>query len=297
MGSTATASITTCLLHNPDRPVASSRDRQWSSITVDRHEGMKSFRMDAPALDHHSLVYVMQGAARLQQERDGKRHISTVCAGTVIVVAAGYPCLWRGASAASVRLRLLPDVVQRARQEIGSGGSSAEVLNIFNTRDDVIARFAQLLNYELEAPPHPSQRLIAEYASLALAAHLLRAYQDRSGTTKIPSKGLPPWALTRVLAYIDANNAGSITLEDLALEAGVSRFHFAHMFKLSTGQSPVAYVDRRRIEHAASLLRDRKLAPSLVATLLGFSSQAYFARRFVRWMNVSPARYVRECKR
>ena len=54
--------------------------------------------------------------------------------------------------------------------------------------------------------------------------------------------GLAGGALRRVRAYIDDHIGERISLDELAREAGVTRFHFARQFRLSTGESPMGYV-------------------------------------------------------
>lgn len=52
--------------------------------------------------------------------------------------------------------------------------------------------------------------------------------------------------LQRVLAYIDANLAENIGLQDLATLAGLGQHHFYTMFKQSMGISPYRYVVSQR---------------------------------------------------
>src|SRR5712691_260195 len=66
--------------------------------------------------------------------------------------------------------------------------------------------------------------------------------------------GLHGGALRRVRAYIDDHIGERISLSALARQAGVSRFHFARQFRLSTGESPMEYVRRVRIERSKAIL-------------------------------------------
>src|SRR4051794_11852787 len=67
--------------------------------------------------------------------------------------------------------------------------------------------------------------------------------------------GLPGGALRRVRGYIDSHIGERITLGELAGQAGVSRFHFAREFRHSTGESPMGYVRRLRIERSKGILQ------------------------------------------
>lgn len=105
--------------------------------------------------------------------------------------------------------------------------------------------------------------------------------------------GLAGGALRRVRAYIDNHLGDPISLAQLATEAGVSRFHFARQFRLSTGDSPMAYLRRVRIERSKSILQSRETTIAEVAARLGFSDQSHFTRIFGRLVGVSPGSFAR----
>jgi AraC family transcriptional regulator len=105
--------------------------------------------------------------------------------------------------------------------------------------------------------------------------------------------GLPGGALRRVRAYIDGHIGERISLEQLARQAGVSRFHFARQFRLSTGESPMGYLRRVRIERSKSILQTRHTTIAEVAARLGFSDQSHFTRIFGRLVGVSPGNFAR----
>lgn len=105
--------------------------------------------------------------------------------------------------------------------------------------------------------------------------------------------GLPGSALCRIRAYIDAHIGEHISLDDLANQAGVSRFHFARQFRLSTGVSPMEYLRRVRIERSKSILQSRETTIAEVAATLGFSDQSHFTRTFGRLVGVPPGSFAR----
>jgi AraC family transcriptional regulator len=105
--------------------------------------------------------------------------------------------------------------------------------------------------------------------------------------------GLAGGALRRVKAYIDDHIGQRISLDELARQAGVSRFHFARQFRLSTGESPMGYLRRVRIERSKSILQARETTIAEVAARLGFSDQSHFTRIFGRLVGVSPGSFAR----
>jgi len=105
--------------------------------------------------------------------------------------------------------------------------------------------------------------------------------------------GLPGSALRRIRAYIDAHIGEHISLDDMANQAGISRFHFARQFRLSTGVSPMEYLRQMRIERSKSILQSREATIAEVAATLGFSDQSHFTRTFGRLVGVSPGSFAR----
>jgi len=105
--------------------------------------------------------------------------------------------------------------------------------------------------------------------------------------------GLAGGALRRVRAYMDGHIGERISLDELARQAGVSRFHFARQFRLSTGESPMGYLRRVRIERSKSILQTRDTTIAEVAARLGFSDQSHFTRIFGRLVGVSPGSFAR----
>ncbi len=92
---------------------------------------------------------------------------------------------------------------------------------------------------------------------------------------------LPPARyLMRAKDFADARYAEPITVDDLAAAAGLSRAHFSRMFSRTFGESPRAYLQTRRLERAAALLRytDRSVAD--ICTLVGLSSVGSFTTTF-----------------
>lgn len=92
---------------------------------------------------------------------------------------------------------------------------------------------------------------------------------------------------------MDRDFARPLDLDALAREAGYSRFHFARAFRATFGETPRAYLTRRRIERAKDLLRSANLSVTEICTLVGFASLGSFSARFSELVGVSPSAYRR----
>jgi AraC family transcriptional regulator len=135
----------------------------------------------------------------------------------------------------------------------------------------------------------------AAKASLATASHILQAEIERySGANGSTRGGLAAWQIIRVRAYIDNNLDRTIHIRDLSAVARRSPAHFARKFKLAVGESPHAYVVRRRLERACHLMITSAASLSEIALSAGFSDQSHLCRIFRQALGRSPAKWRRE---
>jgi AraC family transcriptional regulator len=87
--------------------------------------------------------------------------------------------------------------------------------------------------------------------------------------------------VNRVIDHIQAHRAEELSLEELAGVAAFSPFHFHRVFKSITGENLREFIQRVRLETAASHLTQRPHADILeIALENGFSSASAFARAF-----------------
>ena len=85
-----------------------------------------------------------------------------------------------------------------------------------------------------------------------------------------------------------------IHIRDLSAVARRSPAHFSRKFKVAVGDSPHAYVVRRRVERACHLMMTSAASLSEIALSVGFSDQAHLCRLFRQAFGQSPANWRRE---
>jgi AraC-like DNA-binding protein len=123
--------------------------------------------------------------------------------------------------------------------------------------------------------------------ALASAAVAPRAAELPSGSRRFRG-GLAPFQARRLVEHIDAHLAERITLYQLARMAGLSTGHFSRAFKQTFGVPTHAYLIRRRVERAQSVMLSTQLPLSEVALACGLSDQAHFTRMFRRIVGETP---------
>lgn len=149
------------------------------------------------------------------------------------------------------------------------------------------------LRHELLAG-RPDGRLCAESLANVLVVQLIRQMSNRQGSNGVirGSGGrLGRHALRAVEEYIHAHLDQNFALADLADVAHLSEFHFARLFKQTTGLPPHQFVIHQRVERAKQLITAGRLSLAQVAAEVGFSDQSQLTRHFKRLVGVTPGQF------
>ncbi len=135
--------------------------------------------------------------------------------------------------------------------------------------------------------------LYGEATARMLATHLL--LQDarllQANASRDIGDALTDRRLRRVLEFMQHHATEAITLDELAKEAGISRFHFGRLFKRKVGLAPHEYLVQLRLERAAVILRSTDLDVASVAHQCGYPHPGRFAQAFRRAYSLSPSAY------
>lgn len=93
--------------------------------------------------------------------------------------------------------------------------------------------------------------------------------------------------IRRALSYINENLGRELSVEQLAEQVYLSKYHFMRLFKAQTGSSVHAYVRQKRLLHAARLIREG-MPVSKAAAESGFGDYSAFHRAFRESFGISP---------
>lgn len=99
----------------------------------------------------------------------------------------------------------------------------------------------------------------------------------------------------KVQDYIESHLSEPMSIEELSMAAGFSKYHFSRIFQGIRHESLAHYVSRIRMERAAFLLvhrADKNVTD--VAYELGFSDSSVFSRVFRKYYGVGPRKYRQE---
>jgi len=105
-----------------------------------------------------------------------------------------------------------------------------------------------------------------------------------------PSPGSDHRAVARVREMLHDNFASDNSLQDLAQQAGISRYHLIRLFRTRTGMSPHQLQTLLRVQHARRLLIGGA-SPGQAAIEVGFCDQSHLNRHFKSVFGVTPGDY------
>jgi AraC family transcriptional regulator len=131
-------------------------------------------------------------------------------------------------------------------------------------------------------------RLFVDSMTTALAVHYIKTYGIGVPLDAPKGSGLDPRRLKRAVDLLDSRFADDVSLDALASDVAMSKFHFVRLFKASTGLSPYQYLLKRRMEQGKRLLQAGDLPIAQVAQAVGFGDQSAFASHFKKHFGVTP---------
>ena len=97
--------------------------------------------------------------------------------------------------------------------------------------------------------------------------------------------------MTEACLYISENCMKPLSLNDVALQVGVSRSHFAHLFKNYTNMTFVDFLTVERVKLAETFFLNPRLRITDIAFESGFSSISSFNRSFKKIKGCSPTEF------
>jgi AraC family transcriptional regulator len=134
-------------------------------------------------------------------------------------------------------------------------------------------------------------RAYGESLAGTLAMHLVRHYSNRRPQPAGDGTRLSRHQLRRAIDFMHDRLAEDLSLNDIAAEAGLSVFHFARLFRQTTGLAPHQYLIQCRVERAKQLILASSAATAGIAQQVGFCDQSHLTVHFRRIYGVTPKQF------
>ncbi len=276
----------------PHRPVVSSSKMTWKGFHHERH-AIPGFAADGVYHLNHVVVLQLKGTAKVEGTVSGLRFDKEVRPQQVSLIPAYAVISARcGQCQEFAMISIEPRFLARAAHEVGGVGQ-LELTPTIAVDDPLLASLVMGLDHEAESGC-PVGNGYAESLASMVAVHLATKYSTQVPRLRESTGGLSRRQLAQALDFVHANFAKEVPLTALASVAGLSPFHFARLFKQSTGLAPHQYLIRVRVEHARGLLVHGNESITSVAIQVGFCDQSHFSTHFKRIYGVTPRVFIQQ---
>ena len=280
----------------PNATIATSRQTGWRSLYLrhDRSEG-RCDPFETVSTPDQTLVVVLNGSCELAAFNRGRWRKAQRQAGSTGMTPGGESsrlCWSAGGQKRffeSSHLYLPQTFFCEAADHYRRAGISCPVEPLASLAFDdpaVAATIASLVRAMYAGAPD----LHAETVGNWLAVHLLSQcspWRELVGDGR-HSGDLSDARLLRVVDFMGAQLHQTLSLDQLAAVAGISKFHFVRLFKQHTGQTPFAYLTGMRMEAARHMLATTAMPIRTVAAACGYAQSSHFNVAFRRRFGCTP---------
>lgn len=133
--------------------------------------------------------------------------------------------------------------------------------------------------------PEPARRCAAMML-LDRGRHAQTPYRDTPLRKKHSDE-----EILKAQAFIEHHISGGFVMDDVASHVGMSLRNFKRRFKIATGESPLVYLQRLRMEQAKHVLERDDTRIEDLAVRVGYDDLGFFRKLFMRYTGVSPSDY------
>jgi len=98
-------------------------------------------------------------------------------------------------------------------------------------------------------------------------------------------------AILKAQFQMETRFSENLQIDNLAEETGLSPRHFKRRFKQATGESPLGYLQRVRIEQAKQRLETTRDSMNEITWRIGYEDSSSFRRLFKRFTGLAPREY------
>jgi AraC-like DNA-binding protein len=197
-----------------------------------------------------------------------------------------FPCL---VLSLKLDMSVVRELLSHEEIHVAQVTSARPAMSIGSTTPEFLSACCRLLDL-LESPQD-----IPFLGSLIQREIIYRVLRGRVGDRlrAVATRGGQSHRTAKAVAWIVANYAKPLRVEELAQLAsmGVSTLH--HHFRLLTSMSPLQYQKQLRLQSARNLMLNHRLDAASAAFQVGYESATQFSREYSRFFGQSPMRDIR----
>ena len=243
-------------------------------------------RVGPKVVDYYLLHHVISGKGRFM---DGDRE-TELSAGQAFLIRPGQLAGYAADEADPWKYRWVAFAGEEAEKWLAEAGLTPP-RSVADTGASRVPERCLRAIFEAFRARRPSAPLEAAGHLLLLLAALR---EDAGGVEGFAARPASHQAelVRRAIDFMAAQLAEPVTMEGMAEALGYSRAHLSRAFKKETGLTPVAFLNRLRLDRGRRLLRERpELTVAQIALSVGFRDALYFTKRFRRMYGETPTAY------
>ena len=204
----------------------------------------------------------------------------------VVEATEEVPCL---ALALKIDISTVRELLSREEIHVPAGPSDTLAMGTGETTPEFLSACCRLL----DLPEYPQD--IPFLSGLIQREIIYRILRGPEGARlrAIATLGDHGHRTAKAIAWIKANYAKPIRVEDLAPIAGMSVSTFHHHFRMLTAMSPLQYQKQLRLQAARGRMLMDGLDAASAAFEVGYESASQFNREYSRFFGQPPLRDVR----
>lgn len=181
-------------------------------------------------------------------------------------------------------INIQPDIMRKACLEI----TSTEYLPYFTTTVVFHSELVSVLRDLHQMIMANEQDFKKEELFFFLVEQLIQEYTDQVNKVHPPAQSAETKAICN---FLEIHYRETISLNDLCLLTGLSKYYLLHSFTKQKGISPYSYLETIRIDKAKQLLGQGVL-PIDAALQTGFADQSHFSNFFKKFIGLTPRQYM-----
>ena len=276
------------------RSIESSRELDWQSAPVEHQQILEhEDTFETRPTPDQTMVVMTRGEQELEVLSGGVWRRATYRPGAVGLTPGGATDRLRrrvnreAGPACKINIYIPQALFDEAADQLCRDGSVPPTPLVAHGYVDTSIRYVALAL--LDGLREGASTLYADSAICWLVRHLLTfGCESSSGDREVRQSAAIDKRIGRALELISHNYAEPVSIDRIATESGVSKFHFARLFQQTTGTTPYGHLLDTRLNAAKRLLLTTDLSISEVARKCGFGRSNHFTTQFRNRFSIGP---------
>ncbi|MDF2941876.1 MAG: transcriptional regulator, AraC family [Herbinix sp.] len=153
----------------------------------------------------------------------------------------------------------------------------------------LVRKVPLLFNQLLDLAKHDQiySKYITNYAVSLLVMEISQEFYDKYNKD---NQNLPT-GVSKIMEWIRSNYFLPLTVASIANEFGYNPDYLSTLFKKSTNNTLINYINKTRVDTAKSLIVTYDISVKEAAYSCGFTDEKYFMKTFKKFENMTPSQY------